>query len=801
MLDASGVQLRVRRERLKERLLGRRDESVYLGRFELRELLGAGGMGSVYAAHDPELDRTVAIKLLDEALPPEQLHEEARTLARLSHPNVVPVHEIGWHDGRAFVVMERIDGESLAQWLRREQRPWTTVLRAFVAAGRGLAAAHALDVVHRDFKPDNVLIDGSEHVRVADFGLALRTDATMRPEEGAHLGVEGTPTYLAPELVAGEPADARSDQFAYCVSALAALFGSEAAVRSPPPRRVRRILERGRAADPSQRWPSMDALLEPLERTLAPTLGWRAWALGLGALAVGAIAFVWREPPLDPCRAGVEAVARAWPESTRTAVAAREPGGDVPSLVAGLDAYAERWRSTHESVCRAPSGARAEVCLQSRLRTFARVAQSLAEDERPPGRQLAAVLSLPTVEDCAEQADTPGTSLDLTLELALADAIATSIVDVSDQTLADFEAIIQRARDGAFDLSLTHALLEDGTVRMFLGDQLQAAPRFEEAFWIALERGHHAEASRAAAWLAFVHGVSLRDHEHGALWARLAETTARHPGVPASIHADAIVKRALVLKQAGQLAEAVEAYDRAMEVFERVPSPSPLAVVEYADRRSSALLEVGRADEALPQVVEAVEYARVTFGRRHPNVAHILSTHGAALQAMQRHTEAVEVFREALEIYELRHNRRGRAGGRLSLAHALQAAGRSEEALPLAEEGVRQEQENRGPDSPYVGSGRVVLAEILLAVGRPEAALEEIERAMAILEEHLGPAHPDLLDAHVVRSRVYAHAGWPDEAWAALQQAQTVAEALPEPRRTTVRDQLARARQSQEGGT
>ena len=150
---------------------------VRVGRYELIGRLGAGGMGVVHRAHDPELDRPVAVKLLRAEASSDdkaraRMLREARALAKLSHANVVQIYEIGEHEQRTFLVMEYVDGSTLAHWLE-QQRPWPEVLARFVAAGRGLAAAHRAGVVHRDFKPENVLLGRDGSVRVADFGLAL----------------------------------------------------------------------------------------------------------------------------------------------------------------------------------------------------------------------------------------------------------------------------------------------------------------------------------------------------------------------------------------------------------------------------------------------------------------------------------------------------------------------------------------------------------------------------------------------------------------------------------------------------
>ncbi|HEY4118796.1 MAG TPA: serine/threonine-protein kinase, partial [Byssovorax sp.] len=160
-----------------------------VGRYHVRELLGAGAMGVVYAAYDPELDRKVALKILraDASSGPHsaelrrRLTQEAKTMARLAHANVVRVYDTGAFEDQIFIAMELVHGTTLRRWMESTERPWRAVLEALVAAGRGLAAAHDAGVVHRDFKPDNVLVAKDGRVLVTDFGLA--GDASQPHEE------------------------------------------------------------------------------------------------------------------------------------------------------------------------------------------------------------------------------------------------------------------------------------------------------------------------------------------------------------------------------------------------------------------------------------------------------------------------------------------------------------------------------------------------------------------------------------------------------------------------------------------
>ncbi|HEX5062780.1 MAG TPA: serine/threonine-protein kinase [Kofleriaceae bacterium] len=298
-----------------------------LGRYRLERELGAGGMGVVHAAFDPDLERRVALKVLrsEGGEARQRLLREARALARLTHPNVVTVHEVGSASGRDYVAMELIEGETLAEWLKAAPRTLDEIVNAFIAAARGLAAAHAANLVHRDFKPHNVLRRKDGRIVVTDFGLArgieaIEFETTMRakgpqpaddntpsPLTGLTQtgSVLGTPAYMAPEQWSGDTVGPAADQFAYCVAVWEALAGErpfkgatlealQADVERGPsqvddsklPRRMRAALKRGLDPDPKRRWPSMDALIGALGRADKS----RSTLLMIGSFAVVATA-------------------------------------------------------------------------------------------------------------------------------------------------------------------------------------------------------------------------------------------------------------------------------------------------------------------------------------------------------------------------------------------------------------------------------------------------------------------------------------------------------------------------------
>ncbi len=261
-------------------------------RYRLLAEIGRGSVGTVYAAHDPELDRQIALKLVPrasirpdpegraDAETSEQLVHEARVMARLSHPNIVPIYDVGTTPRDVYIAMELVDGLTLTDWLEQTPRSWREVLNVYLQAGRGLAAAHAAGIVHRDFKPQNVLIGRDHRVRVLDFGLS-RIGPAKRRAAGEDV-VSGTPRYMAPEQLRSEPCDARADQFSFCVALYEALYRQrpftgttlfaiadqvlDGNVRPPPadtrvPGWIYQHVRRGLNVEPESRHPDMRSLL------------------------------------------------------------------------------------------------------------------------------------------------------------------------------------------------------------------------------------------------------------------------------------------------------------------------------------------------------------------------------------------------------------------------------------------------------------------------------------------------------------------------------------------------------------
>jgi hypothetical protein len=668
-----------------------------VGRYVVTGPLGRGGMGAVYAAYDPELDRKVAVKLLhagagQAAEARARLLREAQALARLAHPGVVAVHDVGALGDRVWLAMEFVAGQTLAAWQRERPRRWQEVLGVFRRAGEGLAAAHAAGLVHRDVKPDNVMVGADGRVRVMDFGLARagQPEPAARPRDaladrrprprGAVTrtgALMGTPGYMSPEQWLGEPTDARTDQFSFCVALWEALHGErpfagatppelmhavlEGRRRPPPPGRrvpawLRRALERGLAVDPARRWPAMRPLLDVLaggaarrRRRLLALVGLVALALAAAGLAARGLV---RRRGLAACAAEGDVVHALWDARARADVAAALRGVGVPFAAAAagrlppaLDAWTAGWADAGAEVCRrhrvdrtwTPATAlRARECLLAARDALAGLLSALrAADVAAATHAVSAAATLPSPGACldarrlaAHPAPPAAVRADVAaLARALARLHARRLVVDAPGELARARALQVRADALAWPPLQAHARMVAADLAR---DPGAAAALLEDAFFLALAAGDDALAADAAISLTAVVGDRLARGDDGLRWGRWAAAALVRLGRAGSLREAALAGAlAATHRRRRDLPAALRLAAAAAALRERLLAPEHPSLAAALAELAALHAADGRPREALDLHARALALRRRGLGDEHPAVA-------ASLHALAR---------------------------------------------------------------------------------------------------------------------------------------------------------------------
>jgi eukaryotic-like serine/threonine-protein kinase len=773
-------------------------EDARISRFTVKHVLGRGGMGEVWAAYDPDLDRMVAIKLLRPELSTTRadarLRREARSMAKLSHGNLVTVHDVGVHDGQLFVAMELIDGGTLRGWQRG--RRWREIVGAYVAAGRGLAAAHAADIVHRDFKPDNVLVGRDGRVAVGDFGLAMSSDEdTPLTAAEVHLtqagALVGTLHYMAPEQLDRHVADARSDQFAFCLSLWEALdadpFGEmkssddagvvadarRRAIASGPPRkiagvpaRITKALARGLSVLPGDRWPSMTELLRAIEPNRRRNrIAVASFVLGTAAIAVGATWWA-RSPAADPCADVASPMAGVWiPGSAhrlQTAFAAtKHPNAaeTATRTAAILDRRAAAWTVMRVESCQATARGeqaadldqRRTRCLDARRTELATLVTALTTSPTTDMVDAAvrAVNGLPPIEQCSnvsallERVPPAATLRGPIAQLELDVARADTLEKLGDKAvIAELPALRQRALELEWAPALARIDSTIGHEAWRRGDSAAAIEPLREAA-TAAERAKDDELGARVTSLE-AEALVEADRASDALEvAHSSELLAARAGDPADTRADALEALAIAYRGLAKFDDADKAYASAAALLEHGPDRMHLAIV----LNSIATLRFDRSDYAgaLPFSERAVGLIRSELGEHHPDYARALHSYANLLVYAHRYPEAKQDFEQALAIKEADY----------------------------------------GPESPTVAMTVNSLGNVAEMTGDLEEAGKLYQRAYDIWAKTLGPDHSNALMARYNVGVNFHHRKKLKEAIAALSDvlARRTALKLPQPQK------------------
>ena len=826
---ADPLDLARRKAKIGQRLFGApAPTTTRVGRYAVLRSVGAGGMATVYVAYDEALDRRVALKVLKGERTParnEQLIAEARAMARLSHANVATIYEIAeavvpelGETPLQFIAIEYVDGQNLRRW-SETPRALDEKVAVLTAAGRGLAAAHAHGIVHRDFKPENVMIGSSGDVKVVDFGVAGWLDAIQTTLDEApsgrdagaatptRSGMPGTPAYMAPEQRAGVRADAASDQFSFCLTALELLGGSNPPLSIPDdvPRRLAKVLQRGLHVEAAQRFPDMEALLRAWTHD-----GGRPWVFagvglalvaGAGGIAYGAIA---SDRP-EPCRDSAERVAASWNPTVQRSLAARFAALELPHADASwrhiartLDRWAQDWIEARDGACTATRvhGTQSEELLDRRMacldRGWASFRALIDTFDAPDADVLAqgptaaeqlfplATCSDPTV--LAGQAPLPVDSAARS-ELAAVEAdTATLRTEVRVRTEAAMRArakqLVERADATGFPAAAARARFAAALVESGLSDESRSLALLERALADAEASGDAHAFAEAGIFLGDQLARARDEHEHALFVLEVAEGAVRRAHDPVDLWAQLETARGLVFHRIGRDAEATDAFDRALEWLARAPETFEEARARATTARALATAGAGDIDRATADIEAHGAVLVREYGPQHPLVCHTLGYLAVIhLRSGRWERASFELDREIAclestlgpDHIALETSLSNQARARMNL-------GRLDDAERVAQRHLRLLETHRGRDSAGSADAHATLARIHQSRGAFDLARAAFDRAIAVVEAH-GASPLDLADHLLARADVLLRLGQPD---AARSDAERIVEFVPQ---------------------
>ncbi len=740
------------RARVAEKLFARK-EAVHVGRYQLLEQVGAGGMGIVWGAWDPELDRRVAIKILHakHAAARERIVAEGQALAKLSHPNVVSIYDVGVIDEDVYLVMEWVRGKTLREW-SSEPRTVREIVAVYRAAGEGLAAAHRVGLMHRDFKPENAMLGADGRVRVLDFGLAS-TEVALDEAPA----VAGTPRYMAPEQTDGRALTVAVDQFAFGVSLREALGDAM-------PSWIEAIVACATAPEPAQRYASLDELLAELARD--PRVRRRRFAVaGLAVVALGGVIAVpvLASRGVDPCAGGEERIATAWNAQRWAAVGMLGPL--APIVRDRFDRYTRDWVSAERQACDATrvSGTQSEAMLDRRMlclhraraqldAVFAAVTKSDAEALERTSGQLAL---LPDLAACADVA-TLGLQAPLPADPALrakVEQLTTRMVGLRTQLLldqpvpvADAEILISTARS----LGWAPLVAEADYVRALViedngGDVL---PLFEATAIEALSSSNDEIAAYAMADLAWT--LASVDRSRAATWAALAEAVRTRLGRDPALGARIAGAQAIALENGPHPADALAMRRHQVELA-RVAFSDPLN--EAYNHLSLALghRAAGQLGKALREAQLGLAQTEAVVGTDHPALREVLQVTAQYSMELGKLTDATGHAKRLIALVERWHGMESRAlvGPLIAMSSLAQRRGDIRTANDVSHRALAI-LERLDPTAVDVGGLVMNLGLFAALLGELDEAKANTDRALALLEPRWGKDSPRLVDLYVL---------------------------------------------------
>ncbi len=779
------------------------DDGLIAGRYRLRERLGAGAMGEVFAAEDQQLRRRIAIKLLraehsSDSASGARLQAEAQALARVQHPNVVHVYETGVVDDRLFVAMELVEGGTLSTWLAKPARSPREIAATFAAVGRGLGAVHAAGLVHRDFKPDNVLMGEDGRPRITDFGLARFADEEMPPildgpvdaplvtQTGAILG---TPAFMSPEQLRAEPASSASDQFSFCVALYRALYGAwpfggrtvherlDAIVRTRPkplsrrglPRALRQAVLRGLLPTPAARHPSMSALVTAIERALKSPL--RRYAMVATVALISVVALVTHRLGTMRQAACANAQLRlngVWDADRRSSVSAAFARTGLSYAAAvlhavdeALDRYSARWGRVYTDVClvqdRQPQVAAVELrCLDRRRGELDALVRLLTSADPTVIKSASdAADKLSSLEECNDPSALaarlprhrdPATTKQIeALEGRLDEFRMTTAAGRYAPALAGVPQLLAAAQKLGDRLLEAEIELELGGLYQRNGDFAKSEQQLNAAALAAEAAGDDRLRADVLARLVSLVGARMHRFADAQVLARRAGAVVERLAGEPRAKAELFYNEGLLAGAEGNYAVEEQQFRQGLALLHQA-EPAPAFEANLTHFLGMALYDLDRQPEALELVRAGLRLRTTIYGPMHPEVAFSHSAMAVVLVELGRPQEAKLEAEQALVILET-----FLGAEHPDVANTLEVLGDINAALgdnAAAEQDYRRElaidEKTFGPNSANVCNALVGLGQALRRRQRYDEAQGLLERALAIREKALGADHPEL---------------------------------------------------------
>lgn len=771
-------------------LFGSESAPSRIGRFVLIEKVGSGGMGVVYSAFDPELQRRVALKLLHEAdgaaAPGSALLREARALARLHHPNIAAIYEVGSVDRGVFIAMEYVDGTTLRDWARSAPA-FREVVDAFQQVAEGLAHAHEQGLIHRDVKPANLVKEAGGRTVVLDFGLAkfgrgdpgregLPASPSSVTQADGTFGLVGTPAYMAPEQLQGEPATAASDQFSLCVSLYEVLCGKRPFRATSPmalhaevqkqsfeplpsatPGWLVKLVERGLRADAGDRWPSLAVLSAELRRGRRPWLRRFLLPVAVASTALATAVAAGRQPE-DPCGQRAEEVGQVWNQEARAQVSSaletRVSDDARNYALAEIDGFAAALAAARAKACeREPSQASRgqQTCLTAELTRLRTTVGLLREPDQEIAKN---VLRMAPHADSLGNCESPSVAIErlpagarTEFERTLARAAAfvdAGRTEVGRELAASTVASARSAGDEAL---LARAELGLGRALVASGDPNEAVDVFQSSLVHAEQAADDGGRLFAIRELAGALIKTSKYDEAERLLSIAAATQRRFETHPVSWDFQAEDAAAELATARRDFAGALEHYRRAEQIAngEGGTLGQRLAVQSAI---GGTLFRLQRYDEAL-EVIRKLRKERLrVHGEDDLGLAVSDSLVGVISMVTGDFPSAEVALRRALHLRErVQGPEHPALSGVLTNLGALLLSIDPDQAVPILERAVARAERGHGPFSSRASKAHYSLGRAYLDTGRAGEALRAFRRSSEIREKTGEPADPELLIA------------------------------------------------------